>query len=164
MSLYSTEFDGLIKSMTPSVFAWLPPAWPENLTYFGGSATLLARVHENSFRRLPDGTIESDVIARALVYMGEEKMPVDFCELSGPMKIKPAHLARLTIRYVNTEFNYDYLKAFPEMQEFATWRIERARFCVEAIKRLPVIDFWELCRTWPPPLPEPDASGQDGSR
>jgi len=134
-----TEFDGLIKSMTVSVFAWLPTAWPEYVAGHGGRGTLLAKVHENSFRRLADGSIEPDVIARALVYMPKDE-------------VEPAHLRRLTIRYSDTEMNYEYLKTFPEMQEFSRQRIERARWCVEAIQTLPVIDFWELDKAWPPSL------------
>ncbi|BBX35750.1 hypothetical protein [Mycolicibacterium mageritense] len=131
-----TKFDGLIKSMTTSVFASLPTAWPEYLTGYGGRGTLLARVHENSYRRLSDGTMEQDVIERALVYMPDDE-------------IQPAHLRRLTIRYNNTELDYDYLKLFPEMQEHAVSRVEQYRRCVEQIKTLPVIDFWELVKTWP---------------
>ena len=131
-----TKFDGLIRSMTTSVFASLPTAWPEYLTGFGGRGTLLAQVHQNSWRRLSDGTIESDVIARALVFMPQDE-------------ISPDHLARLTIRYVNTELNYDYLKMFPEMQNHAAERAYGYQMCAEQIKALPVIDFWELAKTWP---------------
>lgn len=131
-----TRFDGTIKSMTPSVFAALPTAWPEYVSGCGGRGTLLAQVHKNSFRRLSDGSIENDVIARALVFMPDDE-------------VEPSHLRRLTIRYADTELKYDYLKMFPEMQSFDVARVELYRRCVEQIKTLPVVDFWELCRTWP---------------
>ena len=145
-----TKFDGLIKSMTVSVFASLPTAWPEYVTGYGGRGTLLARVHQNSWRRLADGTIEADVIERALVFMPDDE-------------IEPSHLRRLTIRYVNTELNYDYLKMFPEMQDHAVENVERYRRCAEQIRGLPVIDFWDLLKTWP--VNSQAATGdRDGSR
>lgn len=129
--------------MTLSVFASLPTAWPENLTHFGGFGTLLAQVHKNSYRRLADGvTIEPDVIARALVCMPPEQI-----DRGGT--IEPDHLRRLTIRYNNTELNYDYLRDFPEMQSYSVAQVENYRECIGHIGRLPVIDFWDLCKTWP---------------
>ncbi len=137
-----TKFDGVIRSMTVSVFASLPTVWPEYLDGHGGHGTLLARVHVNCNRRFEDGTTERDVIARGLVYMPEETIFNNNQSL-------PAHLSRLTIRYTDTELNYDYLKSFPDMQSFAVHRVEQYRRCVEQLKVLPVIDFWDLCRTWP---------------
>lgn len=132
------SFNNIIKVMTPSIFVWIPPAWVEYLAGHGGNGILAAQVHRNSYRRLSDGTIEPDVIARALVFM-----PAD--------ERQPDHLRRLTIRYSDTELNYEYLKLFPEMQNYVVSRVESYRRCAAYIKTLPMIDFHQLCRTWPVP-------------
>ena len=87
------------------------------------------------------------MLARALVYMPEEKVSRD-----GQL-IEPAHLRRLTIRYQNTELDYDYLKMFPEMQNFSVATVEQYRWCLARIKTLPVLDLQNPLKTWPVPAP-----------
>ncbi|ALI26936.1 hypothetical protein XA26_31010 [Mycolicibacterium fortuitum] len=118
--------------MTVSVFASLPTAWPEYLSCRGGRGFLLAQIHPSAKR----AGGEDDVLARALVFMPHDE-------------IEDAHLRRLTIRYADTELDYEYLKSFPEQQSYAVARVEQFRRCLDDCKTLPVLDLHELCRTWP---------------
>lgn len=157
----TSKFDGLIKSMTVSVFASLPSAWPE---YLWSGATLIARVHDNCLKNSGQPDVETDVIARVLVEVPEEKIPADQAVRmkkhgdrlkqigahdSDEIVVLPAHLARLTIRYCNTEFDYRDLKFFPEEQSYRVSRIEEYLRCLEMIKPLPVLDLHDPFKTWP---------------
>lgn len=124
-----SKFDGLIKSMTVSVFASLPTAWPE---YLWGGGKLIAKIHDNCLK----AGGEPDVIARVLV------------EVPGN-EVEETHLARLTIRYRNTELDYSMLKDFPEDQSLLVSRIEDYRACLEMIAPLPVVDLHDPFKTWP---------------
>lgn len=129
MRVELSKLDNIIKSMTVSVFASLPSAWPE---YMHNGGILIARV--DPICDAAGG--ENDVITRALVFMPED----DF---------EPSHLRRLTIRYRDTELDYADMVHSPEMQDFYVWRVENYRDCLEKIKTLPVVNLHELFRTWP---------------
>lgn len=143
------QIENLKKSMTVSVFAALPTAWPEYVIYGG---TVVARIHPNCNRWFDNGierVPEQDVITRALVYMPNDDVHQPF-GMTG--------LRRLTVRERNLEFNpediKEYLAGVADAHMLPKWQEIRNNYwrCLEEILALPLTDLSDPMR------------GQDGSR
>ncbi|WP_156525920.1 hypothetical protein [Mycobacterium adipatum] len=136
------EINGLVKSMTVSVFASLSPVWPEDIKECGGHGVLIARVDPICNHALND----VDVVARALVYMPSDE-------------ISESRLCRLTIRNSDLDLPKHYVKNaasrfrprdyIEDERDSATVRLADYQRCAQALLPLPVINLHAPFRVWP---------------
>lgn len=130
------EIENLIGSMTVSVFASLPTAWPEYVIYGG---KLIARISPNCNR--PGGD-DDGVLARVLVYMPDDDDEIDRAGLHGLHGLR-----RLTIREKNLELNpqdiSDYLAGSADRHMLPHWQEVRENYwrCLHEILTMPVVDL-----------------------
>lgn len=132
----------ILRTMTVSVFASLPTAWPEYLQECGGDGIVVAKINPNANHLFND----DDVIARGLIFM-----PDDDAEES--------HLRRLTIREKDLDIDSDYVaKAINRLSSedaFNTWladrdvvsdRIHATYTALAALVAAPVVDLNDMWR------------------
>lgn len=135
------EIENLKNSMTVSVFASLPTAWPEYILHAGGK--VLLRVSINCNKQLPDGSFEQDVVARAVVFMRNDEIEQPF-GMTG--------LRRLTIRERNLELHpediKEYLSGEAEPYMLPLWREVRNNYwrCLDDIMALEPVDLHDPLR------------------
>lgn len=135
------EIENFKKSMTVSVFAALPTAWPEYVIYGG---KLIARIHPNCNHRFDNGQIEHDVVARALVYMPNDEIEQPY-GMTG--------LRRLTVRESNLEFNpqdiEEYLAGTADAHMLPRWQEIRNNYwrCLEELLAFPLTDLSDPLRS-----------------
>lgn len=139
MKIKANQIDNILRSMTVSVFASLPSAWPEFLRCCGGQGIFVSRIAQNANHL----TNDHDVIVRALVFMPDDE-------------IEESHLRRFTIRHKDLDLDpkyvegavsrWRYLDYWERHREPAITRVAQYHACARALLEVPQVDLWQLFR------------------